>query len=66
MARNFNPTAFDKHADDPKTAATADKKARQELDNGLKDTFPASDPVSAAQPAKSKHDANPAARHRGG
>lgn len=61
MAQKFNPMAIDKHADDPKAAATADKKARQELENGLKDTFPASDPVSAAQPRKSKHDAKPAA-----
>ncbi|WP_456668992.1 hypothetical protein [Bradyrhizobium sp. USDA 3240] len=26
---------------------------------GLEDTFPASDPVSATQPASSKHDGNP-------
>jgi hypothetical protein len=62
MAQKFNPAAIDKHADDPKAAAEANEEARQELENGLKDTFPASDPVSAAQPAKSRHDANPAAR----
>ncbi len=28
----------------------------RELEAGLIDSFPASDPVSAAQPARSKHD----------
>ena len=36
----------------------ADRKARSRLKEGLEDTFPASDPVSATQPAPSKHDGN--------
>ena len=31
------------------------------LEAGLVDTFPASDPVSAAQPAKTKHEQHPPA-----
>jgi hypothetical protein len=31
-------------------------KLEQALDEGLRETFPASDPVSVIQPARSKHD----------
>ena len=55
MAETFNPAPHDKHADDPREALAADRHAG--LDTGLKDTFPASDPVSAAQPTPSKADA---------
>ncbi|MHC2383111.1 hypothetical protein ACVIHA_007533 [Bradyrhizobium liaoningense] len=48
MAETFNPAPHDKHADDPHEALAADRNAK--LDAGLKGTFPASDPVSAAQP----------------
>jgi hypothetical protein len=51
-----NPAAPDKHAEDPKAAARADMETHARLEAGLIDTFPASDPVSAAQPAPSKPD----------
>jgi hypothetical protein len=56
MAEKFNPAAHDKHAEDPKEAAQADMETHARLEAGLIDTFPASDPVSAAQPAPSKPD----------
>ena len=56
MAEKFNPAAHDRHAQDPKEAARADMETHARLEAGLMDTFPASDPVSAAQPAPSKHD----------
>jgi hypothetical protein len=48
----FDPAPVDKHADDPKQAARADKTKHEKLDKGLEDTFPASDPVSETQPKK--------------
>ena len=56
LAKKFDPAAHDKHAADPKEALKADRDIHAELEAGLKDTFPASDPVSATQPAKSKSD----------
>jgi hypothetical protein len=56
MAEKFNPAAHDKHAADPREAAKADREIHTKLEAGLVDSFPASDPVSAAQPAPSKHD----------
>jgi hypothetical protein len=56
MAKKFNPAPHDKHADEPGEALLADREMHEKLDAGLVDTFPASDPVSAAQPAPSKHD----------
>jgi hypothetical protein len=56
MASKFDPAAHDKHAADPRTAATADREIHGKLEAGLIDSFPASDPVSAAQPAPTKHD----------
>ena len=56
MAEKFNPAAHDKHAVDPREAAKADREMHAKLEKGLVDTFPASDPVSAAQPAPSKAD----------
>jgi len=56
MAETFNPAPHDKLADDPHEALAADRQSK--LDAGLKDTFPASDPVSAAQPTPSKADAD--------
>jgi hypothetical protein len=56
MAETFNPAPHDKHADDLREALAADRQSK--LDAGLKDTFPASDPVSAAQPTPSKADAD--------
>jgi hypothetical protein len=54
--KKFDPAAHDKHAEDPREALKADREAQAELEAGLIDTFPASDPVSATQPRKSKPD----------
>ena len=56
MAEKFNPAPHDKHAVDPRQAALADQEIHAKLEAGLMDSFPASDPVSAAQPSPSKHD----------
>ncbi len=56
MAEKFDPAAHDKHAADPREAAAADQELHARLEAGLIDSFPASDPVSAAQPSPSKHD----------
>ena len=56
MAEKFNPAPHDKHADDPREAALADREMRTKLEAGLVDSFPASYPVSAVQPAPSKDD----------
>ena len=56
MDEKFNPAPHDKHAADPRQAALADRDIHAKLEAGLMDSFPASDPVSAAQPAPSKHD----------
>lgn len=56
MTKEFNPAPPDKHAEDPKVALKKDAETKQLLDKGLKDTFPASDPVSATQPSPSKVD----------
>ena len=57
MAEKFNPAPHDKLAEDPREAMRADREMHEKLEKGLVDTFPASDPVSAAQPAPSKADA---------
>ena len=56
MADKFNPAAHDKHAADPREAASADLDTHARLEAGLIDSFPASDPVSATQPSPSKPD----------
>jgi hypothetical protein len=58
MAEKFNPAAHDKHAADPREAAAA-RGVHARLEAGLMDSFPASDPVSAAQPTRSRHDREP-------
>ena len=58
MANKFDPAAHDKYAADPREAAAADHDTHARLEAGLLDTFPASDPVSAAQPARSRHDSD--------
>ena len=55
-AETFDPAPHDKHAADPREAAIADDEAHARLEAGLIDSFPASDPVSATQPAPSKVD----------
>lgn len=56
-AEKFDPAPHDKYADDPREALRADRE-HAKLEKGLEGTFPASDPVSATQPAKSKPDAD--------
>ena len=56
MAEKFDPAAHDKHAANPSEAAKADRDTHTNLEAGLIDSFPASDPVSVAQPAPSKVD----------
>jgi hypothetical protein len=56
MAEKFDPAAHDRHAANPLAALLADREAHAKLETGLMDSFPASDPVSAAQPAPSKPD----------
>ncbi len=58
MAEKFDPAPHDKYAVGVKEAARDDHKTSEELKTGLKDTFPASDPVSATQPEKSRHDSD--------
>ena len=48
MSDKFDPAPHDKHADNPKEAAT---KVDAALDAGLVGSFPASDAVSVLQPA---------------
>jgi cell division septation protein DedD len=59
MAKKFNPAPRDRHADDPQEAARADAELHARLEAGLMDSFPASDPVSATQPAPTKPDKKP-------
>ncbi len=59
MAERFDPAPHDRHAADPHDAALADRDLHAKLEAGLMDSFPASDPVSAAQPSPSKHDGDP-------
>jgi hypothetical protein len=56
MPEKFNPAPRDKHAVKPREAASADRDLHAKLEAGLIDTFPASDPVSVAQPTPSKPD----------
>src|SRR4051794_3523830 len=58
MAEKFDPAPPDKPAADPRKAALADEETHARLEAGLIDTFPASDPVSAVQPAPSKVDSD--------
>jgi len=58
MAEKFNPAPHDRHAIDPNEAARADAEMHARLEAGLIDSFPASDPVSHAQPAPSRHDSD--------
>ena len=53
MSGKFDPSPKDKHAADPKKAVEADKKHKK-LEEGLEETFPASDPMSETQPKPSK------------
>jgi hypothetical protein len=56
MAERFDPAAHDKHAATSRDGILADLDTHARLEAGLADSFPASDPVSAVQPAPSRHD----------
>jgi hypothetical protein len=56
MADKFDPAPPDKYAVSVDEAAWADRRTSEDLKAGLLDTFPASDPVSATQPERSKYD----------
>jgi hypothetical protein len=58
MAEKFDPAPHDRHAIDLNEAARADAEIHARLEAGLIDSFPASDPVSHAQPAPSRHDSD--------
>ncbi len=58
MIQKFDPAPHDKLAEDPREAARLDRETHARLERGLVDTFPASDPVSAAQPAPNRHDSD--------
>ncbi|MCP3442271.1 hypothetical protein [Bradyrhizobium sp. CCGUVB14] len=55
MPEKFDPAPADKHAEDPKQSAQRDKKD-DALEKSLKDSFPASDPVSSTQASKATPD----------
>ncbi|HLG79405.1 MAG TPA: hypothetical protein VKY22_00195 [Bradyrhizobium sp.] len=55
-AETFNPAPHDRLADDAQEARRLDHELHTQLEAGLVDSFPASDPVSAAQPAPTRHD----------
>ena len=56
MDEKFDPAPPDKNAGDPKQAMRRDKAKDDELEKGLKDSFPASDPVSSTQASKATPD----------
>jgi hypothetical protein len=55
MSEKFDPAPVDRHAEPTKSNPPA-KKARDELEKGLEDSFPASDTASSTQPAKTAPD----------
>jgi len=54
MTDKFHPAPADKHAIDPKQAIRRDKAKDDELQKGLNDSFPSSDPVSSAQASEAR------------
>jgi hypothetical protein len=52
MTKKFDPAPADKHAAKPKQAIRDDKKKSSKLEEGLEDSFPASDPASSTSPTK--------------
>jgi hypothetical protein len=56
MSEKFDSAPADKHADKSSGRDTCGKQARDELERGLKESFPASDPVSSSQPKKTTKD----------
>jgi hypothetical protein len=56
MTEKFDPAPPDKNAEDIKRGIQRDKAKDDELEKGLKDSFPASDPVSSTQASKATPD----------
>ncbi|MCK1666554.1 hypothetical protein [Bradyrhizobium sp. 153] len=56
MTEKFDPAPPDKHAQDPKRNIRRDKAKDDELQKGLKDSFPAPDPVSSTQASEATPD----------
>jgi hypothetical protein len=56
MAKKFDPAPPDKHADKTAGKESRGKQARDALERGLKESFPASDPPSNTQPGKTSKD----------
>lgn len=54
MTKKFDPAPKDKLAVDPKKAVKLDEKLSR-LEEGLEETFPASDPISETQPKPSRY-----------
>jgi hypothetical protein len=54
MKDKFNPAPHDKHATKASEAVAADREMHRRLDEGLFDSFPASDPASVVQPSPSR------------
>jgi hypothetical protein len=54
----FNPAPIDKHSDPANTGKARARFTPTDalLQEGLEETFPASDPVNLVQPAPSRHD----------
>lgn len=56
MTEKFDPVPPDKNAENPKLHIRRDKAKDDELQKGLKDSFPASDPVSSTQASEATPD----------
>jgi hypothetical protein len=56
MSEKFDPAPFDKHAAEPAKKDQPSDKVRGELEKGLEDSFPASDPPSSTSPKKTTRD----------
>lgn len=56
MTKTFDPAPEDKHAVDPKQGIRSDKAKDDELQKGLKDSFPASDSVVSTQASEATPD----------
>jgi hypothetical protein len=52
MAEKFDPAPPDKHAERAGEQKRGGKRSPKDLDEELKDSFPASDPPSATQPTE--------------
>jgi hypothetical protein len=56
MPEKFDPAPADKHAEKGVVKKRRGTSEHDELDEALKESFPASDPVSSAQPKKPMND----------